>query len=66
MDQHDQRITAQPQHPVAPAIVAFDYPVWDPLPVVVIRGDGAASNPVTMSLAPESQLGRLPEAPPPR
>jgi hypothetical protein len=34
--------------------------------LVVIRGDGAASNPLTIELAPEAQLGRLEEAPPPR
>jgi len=34
--------------------------------VMIVRGDGAASNPVDLQVAPEAMLGELPEAPAPR
>ncbi len=33
--------------------------------IVVVRGDGAASNPVPLSIAPDNMIGTLPMAPPP-
>jgi hypothetical protein len=34
--------------------------------ILVVRADGAASNPVVMDVAPESMIGELPDAPQPR
>jgi hypothetical protein len=33
--------------------------------ILVVRGDGAVSNPLMLQVAPQSQLGELPEPPPP-
>jgi hypothetical protein len=45
-----------------------DFKVNDgqPVQVVIVRGDGTATNPVALDVAPEEMIGTLPQAPPPQ